>query len=66
MKPGFMKKFNLSGGKVISIERRSLMTGPFFFRGKGTTVYHIDYEIGNRRKEGWVKFGGFLGPDWRL
>jgi hypothetical protein len=34
--------------------------------GKGKTVYRIEYTIGNNTKEGWVRFGGLFGPDWRL
>lgn len=56
------------GGKVISIERRSFFTGlgPFMVVGKGRVIYRIEYVINDEVKEGWVRFGGLLGPDWRL
>lgn len=54
------------GGRVISIESRTFSTGPFILVGKGRTVYRIEYEVGNEVREGWVKFGGLFGPDWRL
>ncbi|WP_055668708.1 hypothetical protein [Desnuesiella massiliensis] len=54
------------GGEVISIERKTFSTGPFFLVGKGRTVYRIEYRRGNEIKEGWVKFGDLFGPDWRL
>lgn len=54
------------GGTVINIERRTFRTGPFFMVGKGRTVYRIEYTIDGETKEGWVKFGGWGGPDWRL
>lgn len=56
------------GGEVINIERRSFFTGlgPFMVVGKGRKVYRIEYKLGNEIKEGWVRFGGILGPDWKL
>lgn len=54
------------GGKVVSFERRTLRTGPFILPGKGRTVYRIEYELGGQLREGWVKFGGMFGGDWRL
>jgi len=61
-------KIESMGGRVISIERRSFFTGlgPFMVVGKGRTVYRIEYDIDGDVKEGWVRFGGLLGPDWRL
>lgn len=61
-------KIESIGGKVISIERRNFLTGlgPFMVVGKGRTVYMIEYEIEGEMKEGWVRFGGLFGPDWRL
>lgn len=62
------EKIESMGGKVICIERRNFFTGlgPFMVVGKGRSVYRIEYEIHNQTKEGWVRFGGLLGPDWRL
>jgi hypothetical protein len=54
------------GGKVISIEKKLFSIGPFMVVGKGRTVYRIEYSIDNRIIEGWVRFGGLFGPDWRL
>lgn len=54
------------GGTVINIEKKYFSTGPFMVVGKGRTVYRIEYRIGNDTKEGWVRFGGLFGPDWRL
>jgi hypothetical protein len=54
------------GGRVISFEKKLFSTGPFFVVGKGRTVYRIEYSVGDEVREGWVKFGGLLGPDWRL
>jgi hypothetical protein len=54
------------GGRVISIEKKLFSTGPFMVVGKGRTVYRIEYRIGDDDREGWVRFGGLFGPDWRL
>jgi len=56
------------GGKVIDIERRNFFTGigPFHVVGKNRVVFRIVYEINGVEKEGWVRFGGIMGPDWRL
>ncbi len=54
------------GGTVIDIEHKMFLTGPFILVGKGETVYRIKYEIGDSKKEGWVKFGSIFGPKWRL
>ncbi len=54
------------GGRVISIEKKHFSIGPFMVVGKGRTVYRIEYRIGDDDREGWVRFGGLLGPDWRL
>lgn len=54
------------GGKVVSIESRTFSTGPFVLVGKGRTVYRIEYQVGSQIREGWVRFGGLFGPDWRL
>lgn len=56
------------GGKVKSIEKRNFFTGigPFHVVGKNRVVYRIVYEKKGIEKEGWVRFGGLLGPDWRL
>lgn len=61
-------KISSLGGEVISFERRNIFTGlgPFMVVGKGRSVYKIDYRIGGDAKEGWVRFGGLFGPDWRL
>ena len=60
------EKVNFLGGNVINIEKRTFRTGPFILIGKGKMVYRIEYRVGDIEKEGWVKFGGLLGPDWRL
>lgn len=56
------------GGEVISIEQRNFFSGigPFHVVGKGRVVYRIVYKIQGVEKEGWVRFGNFMGPDWRL
>jgi hypothetical protein len=54
------------GGRVISIEKKLFSTGPFMVVGKGRTVYRIEYRINDSLREGWVRFGGLFGPDWRL
>ncbi|WBW95605.1 hypothetical protein [Oceanirhabdus sp. W0125-5] len=56
------------GGTLIGYERRNIFTGlgPFTVVGKGRVVYKIDYEVNGERKEGWVRFGGITGPDWRF
>jgi hypothetical protein len=61
-------KIDSIGGTVLSIERRNFFTGigPFKIVGKGRTVYRIEYKIQDQTKEGWVKFGGIMGADWRL
>lgn len=62
------RKIESIGGRVISIESRNLFSGigPFMVVGKGRTVYRIEYQVGDEEREGWVRFGGILGPDWRL
>lgn len=60
------EKIHLIGGEVISIERKIFYTGPFLRVRRGRTVYKIKYRLGNEIKEGWVKFGDLLGPDWKL
>ena len=62
------EKIEAHGGKVISIERRNFFTGigPFHVVGKKRVVYRIVYEKNGVEKEGWVRFGGIMGPDWRL
>lgn len=54
------------GGEVLSIEKKIFSTGPFIMVGKGRTVYRIEYKLNGELKEGWVRFGGLMGPDWRL
>ena len=54
------------GGAVLSIERTMFNNGPFFFKGKGGSIYRFEYNIGNETREGWVRFGSLFGPDWRL
>jgi hypothetical protein len=54
------------GGTVVNIEKKLFSTGPFMVVGKGRTVYRIEYRVGNNTREGWVRFGGLFGPDWRL
>jgi hypothetical protein len=54
------------GGVVINIERKAFSGGPFFMVGKGRTVYRIEYRKDNKVREGWVKFGGLFGAEWRL
>jgi hypothetical protein len=54
------------GGEVIDIERKAFSGGPFFMVGKGRTVYRIEYRKDNKVREGWVKFGGLFGAEWRL
>ena len=62
------EEISFIGGSVINVERRNLFTGrgPFVIVGKGNTIYKIEYVIDGIMKEGWVKFGGFFGADWRL
>lgn len=62
------ERISSMGGTVISIERRNFFTGlgPFMIVGKGKSVYRIRYLVNNTEKEGWVRFGGLFGPDWRL
>lgn len=54
------------GGKVIHIEHKTFSTGPFMVVGKGRTVYRFEYRVGEETREGWVRFGGLFGPDWRM
>jgi hypothetical protein len=62
------EKITSIGAEVINVERRNFFTGigPFMAVGKGRTVYRIKYRVGSEIKEGWVRFGGLFGPDWRL
>lgn len=56
------------GGEVLYIEKRNFFSGigPFNVVGKGRVVYRIIYRVQGKEKEGWVRFGGLMGPDWRL
>lgn len=54
------------GGRVTAIEHRTFSTGPFILPGKGRNVYRFEYTVCSDTREGWVKFGGLFGPDWRL
>jgi hypothetical protein len=60
------EKVHLLGGEVITIERKTFFTGPFFVVRRGRTVYRIEYKKDNSIKVGWVKFGDLSGPDWRI
>lgn len=62
------EKIKSIGGQVINIERKNLFTGigPFMVVGKGRSVYRIEYTVNGVTKEGWVRFGGLFGADWRL
>lgn len=61
-------KINSLGGSLNGYERCNIITGlgPFMVVGKGRVIYRIDYEVDGIRKEGWVRFGGITGPDWRM
>jgi hypothetical protein len=62
-----MEQINSIGGEVTSIERKTFSGGPFFIVGRrGRTIYRIEYRKDNKIREGWVKFGGLFGPDWKL
>ena len=60
------EKVESMGGKVTVIERRFCSIGPFIAVGKGRTVYRFEYWLNNQRQEGWVKFGTWFGPGWRI
>lgn len=60
------EKIHSLGGEVIGIERKLFSSGPFLVIGRGRTVYRFEYIKDDEVKEGWVKFGDLLGPDWRL
>ncbi|WFD08715.1 hypothetical protein [Tepidibacter hydrothermalis] len=61
-------KIDSLGGCLINYERRNFFTGigPFILVGKRKMVYRIEYEVEGIKKEGWVRFGGLSGPDWRM
>lgn len=56
------------GGTLIDCEKSGLLKGlgPFMVVGKGRIIYRVTYEIHGEKKEGWVRFGGISGPDWRF
>lgn len=57
------------GGRLIDYETGGMFKGglgPFMVVGKGRTVYCVHYEVDGEKKEGWVRFGGLGGPDWRF
>lgn len=57
------------GGILIEFDTAGLFKGglgPFMVVGKGRVVYHVIYKINNEKREGWVRFGGIGGPDWRF
>lgn len=56
-------------GTMINFETGGFLKGglgPFMVVGKGRVVYCIEYEVNGEKKEGWVRFGGLGGPDWRF
>lgn len=59
-------KIKSIGGNIVKINRKFISTGPFGLIANGRCVYMIAYQYDNCLKEGWVKFGGFFGTDWRL
>ncbi|MCT4595649.1 MAG: hypothetical protein N4A57_15480 [Anaeromicrobium sp.] len=61
-------KIDSLGGHLISYERRNFFTGigPFMVVGKGRMIYRIEYKVNGIKKEGWVRFGGISGTDWRM
>jgi uncharacterized membrane protein len=56
------------GGTLIGFEKCNFFSGigPFMVIGKGRVIYRIEYEYDGIQQEGWVRFGGLGGPDWRL
>ncbi len=56
------------GGTVVSYEKHGLFNGlgPFMVVGRGRTVYKVIYKLNGDNREGWVRFGGMFGPDWRF
>lgn len=56
------------GGVLLSCRREwgFFMDTPYIIRGSWNVIYFFEYRVDNEDKEGWVKFGIFLGPDWRL
>ena len=54
------------GGEVLVVELCFLSRGPFIFVGKGQQVFRFEYMMDGKHKEGWVKFGGWTGTDWRM
>jgi acetamidase/formamidase len=53
-----------NGFSIVSRERRSLVTGPFFFRkGKGQDVYYVTVQDSDgQQRSGYVRLGGmFMG-----
>ena len=67
-KHNIQEKIKSIGGEIVSIEKRNYLTGigPNKIVGRGMAVYRVVYQQENKLKEGWVKFGGFWGPDWKL
>lgn len=67
-KDSIENKINFIGGRLINYEQRGFFSeiGPFTIVGKGRIIYRIEYEVDGIKKEGWVRFGGLFGPDWRM
>ncbi len=63
------EKIQAIGGIYVSHNREwgaLFSSGPFKLVGRGQSVFSFTYTIHKEMREGWVKFGGFRGPDWRL
>ena len=60
------EKISELGGNIIKLERKYFSYGPLKWEIGDKTVNRIEYEINGEYYEGWVKFGGLMGPDWRL
>ncbi|WP_053956359.1 hypothetical protein [Inediibacterium massiliense] len=67
-KDSIANKIDSIGGRLINYEKRGFFSGigPFTIVGKGRMIYRIEYEVDGIKKEGWVRFGGLFGPDWRM
>lgn len=53
------------GGTIISIDNRYINIGPFWVKGKGQSIYKIEYMDKDTRtvREAWMRTGVF-NDDW--
>lgn len=62
-KSNINKMISSKGGTITSIDARLMHIGPFYVRGKGQSIYKVDYkDKDGNKQEAWVRTG--IIDDW--